>query len=122
MSEIAFLVKSYLDAIAARDFELARSFLTNRGFRYTSPIATFDDADRFIESLSAIGQILERMNIRRCFVSNNEAVIVLDATITLNGYEDRTAVIFFIFDDASIKSMEVIFDASNYHRMFLTDV
>jgi len=121
MSETAALVKSYLDAFAARDFELARTFLADQGFRHISPLATFNDADRFIHYISALGQILERLQIRKCMVSDNEAIAIVDATITLNGYQDYTAAILFDIQNGIIKSIETIFDASDYHRMFSTD-
>lgn len=121
MSETAAIVNSYLGAFAARDFELARTFLADRGFKYISPLATFNDADRFINYISALGQILERLVVRKCLVSNDEAIAIVDSTITLNGYEEHTAAILFIIKGGAIKSMETIFDASDYHRLFSSD-
>ncbi len=121
MSETAALVNSYLGAFAARDFELARTFLADRGFKYISPLANFDDADRFIHYISALGQILERLVVRKCLLSDNEAIAIVDSTITLNGYEDHTAAILFRVENGTIKSMETIFDASEYHRLFSSD-
>ncbi len=121
MSETEALVKSYLGAVAARDFDLARTFLADRGFNYNSPIAAFNDADRFIESITAVGQILERLVIRKCIVSGDEAIAIVDSTLTLNGYEAHVAAILFVIKDGYIKSMEAIFDASDYHQMFSGD-
>jgi hypothetical protein len=118
MSETTDLVESYLGAFAARDFELARTFLADRGFVYTSPLTNFDDPDRFIQHISVLGSILERLEIRKCVASNTEVIAIVDATIALNGYEDHTAAILFRIEHGSIKAMETIFDASDYHRMF----
>ena len=115
------LIKSYLAAIAARDFDLARTFLADRGFKYTSPIGSFKDADRFIESISAVGQILERLDIRKCLASDNEVIVIIDTTLTLNGYASYTSAMLFVTSNGSIKSIEAIFDASDYHKMFTSE-
>jgi len=88
-------VREYLEAISDRDFELARTFLADDDFSYISPIARFDDADRFIEQVSAIGPILEQIKIRRLFVSEPEVIVIADALITLHGYVTRTTAILF---------------------------
>ena len=108
MSETETLVRSYLAALGARDFELARSYLANRGFSYTSPISSFTDADRFVQNISVIGPILERIEIRKCMVSSNEAMVILDTTITLDGYVSHTSAMLFVVGDGSIKTMEAI--------------
>ena len=36
MNDPRALVRSYLEAVGARDFELARSFLADNGFSYSS--------------------------------------------------------------------------------------
>jgi hypothetical protein len=118
MSDTENLVKSYLAAIAARDFDLARTYLADRGFSYTSPIDRFEDADRFIQSITAVGQILARIEIRKCLVSSNEGIVILDIIITLSGYESRTVALLFLTEGGYIKSMEAIFDATEYHKMF----
>jgi hypothetical protein len=121
MNGTEHLVKSYLAALASRDFDLARTFLANKGFKYTSPITNYADADRFIQHLSAIGPILERLAIHKFMFSGNEAVVILDTTLTLNGYVSYRSAMLFEVADEWIKSIEAIFDASDYHRMFLAE-
>jgi hypothetical protein len=121
MIETETLVKSYLAALADRDFDRVRTLLADRGFKYTSPIASFEEADRFIQHLSTIGPILERLAIHKCMVSGGEAIVILDTTVTLNGYASYRSALLFKVVDASIRSIEAIFDASDYHRMFLPD-
>ena len=113
-------VRSYLEALGERDFELARTLLADRGFSYSSPIGNFNDADQFIQSISAIGPILEKLSIRRLFVSEDEVMTSLDARITLRGYVTRTSAILFRIQNGRIAAMEAIFDASEYHKMFDT--
>ncbi|MGD8587191.1 MAG: nuclear transport factor 2 family protein [Chromatiales bacterium] len=121
MSETETLVKSYLAALADRDFDRVRTFLADRGFKYTSPIASFEEADRFIQHLSTIGPILERLDIHKLMVCGGEAIVILDTTVTLNGYVSYRSAMLFNVVDESIRSIEAIFDASDYHRMFLPD-
>ena len=121
MSETGEIVTSYLSAIADRDFDLARNFLADRGFSYTSPIGVYEDADRFIKNISLVGPILERLDIRKCLVTGNEAITILDTAISLDGYSPHTVAMLFVVAGGTIKSIEAIFDASDYYKMFSGD-
>ena len=118
MNDAEQLVRSYLQALGERDFELARTLLADRGFSYRSPIADFDDADRFIQSISAIGPILHELSIRRLFASEAEVMAIVDTRITLHGYVTRSSAILFRAENGRIRAMDAIFDASEYHKMF----
>ena len=118
MRETETLVRSYLSAIGARDFDLARTFLADRGFSYTSPIGSIDDADLFIQNISAVGPILERLEIRSCMTANGEAMVLFDVTTTMSNFASNTVAMLVVTEDGSIKSIEAIFDASEYHKMF----
>ena len=118
MNDAEQLVRSYLQALGERDFELARSLLADRGFSYRSPIGDFDDADRFIQSISAIGPILHELSIRRLFASEAEVMAIVDTRITLHGYVTRSSAILFRTENGRIRAMDAIFDASEYHKMF----
>ena len=118
MNDAEQLVRSYLQALGERDFELARSLLADRGFSYRSPIGDFDDADRFIQSISAIGPILHELTIRRLFASGAEVMAIVDTRITLHGYVTRSSAILFRAENGRIRAMDAIFDASEYHKMF----
>lgn len=121
MSEIEAIVKAYLGAVARREFDQARTFLADRGFRYVSPVGNYQNADHFIQNISAVGPILERLDIRKCMTSNNEVIAILDSTLTLNGYKSYTAAMLFLVEDGQIKSIEAIYDASDYHKLFYGD-
>lgn len=121
MSGTETLVKSYLAALAARDFDLARTFLAERGFKYTSPITSFDEANRFIQHISTIGPILDRLIVHKCMVNGNEAIVIVDTTLSFNGYVSYRSAMLFNVVDGRIRAIEAIFDASDYHRMFLPD-
>ncbi|MCP3869938.1 MAG: hypothetical protein GY703_17965 [Gammaproteobacteria bacterium] len=118
MSEAVETVRSYLELFGDRSFDEAREFLVDSGFRYNSPIGDFEDADRFIENISRIGPIMQGLVIRKLFTSGNEAIAIVDISIAMQGFVTRTAVILFQIQESRIKSMEVIFDASEYYKMF----
>lgn len=118
MNETEDVVKAYLEAIGKRNFELARTYLADRRFSYTSPISSFDDADRFIEQISHIGPILQRLEIRRMFSAGLETIAIVDFLIAIEGYVTHTTAILFRTENGKIRFMEAIFDASDYYRMF----
>ena len=120
MNDAEQQVRSYLGALGERNFELARTLLADRGFSYSSPIGNFNDAGQFIQSISAVGPILEKLSIRRLFASEDEVMTIVDARITLHGYVTRTSAILFRVANGRIVAMEAIFDASEYHKMFDT--
>jgi hypothetical protein len=121
MSEIEALVKAYLDAFSRREFDLARNFLSDRGFSYISPIGRYQDADHFIQNISRVGPILERMVIRKCMTSGNEAIAIMDSTLAMSGYKSYAVAMLFAVHEGRIKSIEAIYDASDYHRLFLNE-
>ena len=121
MSEIEALVKAYLNAFSRREFDLARNFLTDRGFSYISPIGRYHDPDHFIQNISRVGPILERLVIRKCMSAGNEAIAIMDSTLTMSGYKSYTVVMLFAVEEGRIKSIEAIYDASDYRRLFFNE-
>mgnify|MGYP001826212800 FL=1 len=111
-------VENYLEALAARDFAMARSLLADSGFDYSSPIARFDDADQFAGSMEAVGAILHDIRIVHRFVAGNVVCHVLDVTVSITDYRTRRVVQIARVKDAKIAGLEMIFDASEFRRMF----
>jgi ketosteroid isomerase-like protein len=111
-------VEAYLQAIAERDLDQARQYLADTRFRYTSPIGSFDDADRLIESLFGVPPILEQLTLRKCLSEGEEVVGVLDVRVTMQNYATHAIAFWCRVQDGRIRNMEVIFDASEYRRMF----
>jgi hypothetical protein len=111
-------VEAYLQAIADRDLEQARQYLADARFRYTSPIGSFDNADRLIESLFGVPPILERLNLRKCLSAGEEVIGILDVRVTMQNYATHAIAFWCRVQCGRIRNMEVIFDASEYRRMF----
>jgi hypothetical protein len=111
-------VAAYLQAIADRDLEQARQYLADARFRYHSPIGSFDNADRLIESLFGVPPILEQLTLRKCLSAGEEVIGILDVRVTMQNYATHAIAFWCQVQDGRIRNMEVIFDASEYRRMF----
>ncbi len=111
-------VESYLQAIAGRDLEQARQYLADTRFRYSSPIGSFDNADRLIESLFGVPPILEQLTLRKCLSAGEEVIGIVDVRVTMQNYATHAIAFWCRVEAGRIRSMEVIFDASEYRRMF----
>lgn len=115
------LVEGYLDALAARDFAAVRSRLSDTGFRYSSPIAEFSDPEAFIASMEGVGAILHKIAVVHRFANDDVVCHVLDFTINLETRRTRRVVQLARVQDDKIVELEVIFDATTFHRMIVTD-
>jgi limonene-1,2-epoxide hydrolase len=111
------VVERYLAAVGQRDFQTARQHLAERGFHYSSPIAHFDDADRFAASMDIAGAILQRMEVRHRFTDGDVVCHILDVTVALNGYKTLSVAHLARVKSGKIARMEVIFDGSDHRLM-----
>ncbi|HOP17972.1 MAG: hypothetical protein KDI22_11010 [Gammaproteobacteria bacterium] len=112
------LVDAYLGAIAKRDFDAARGYLSDTDFRYVSPIGKYDDADVFISNIERIGPILVKMETRFRSVQGSRVAHFLDVTVSIAEYVTYRSAQLTEVANGRITRMEVIFDASDYQRMF----
>lgn len=112
------VVESYLDAIESRDFEAARRFLADEGFRYRSAIAAFDDADAFVADIWRVGPVLEGIERRRTFVDGQEVCTIMNFRIRMDRLQITPVVQLARVVDGRIVSIEAFFDASEYLKMF----
>ena len=98
------IVAAYLQAFGERDFDRLRGYLADRGFRSTSPIGSFDDADRYVDSLFGVGPIIEKVRVRKLFGSDDEAVAIVDITVTLNNYASYVSACTYFSSRKSARS------------------
>ncbi|MGB5539798.1 MAG: nuclear transport factor 2 family protein [Gammaproteobacteria bacterium] len=110
-------VASFLDAIEARDFDLARGYLSDSQFSYRSPVSRTDNADTFIALVSRIGPILERIERRRTFVDGGDVCSILQYRTTMDAIKNVPVVQLATVIAGKIVALEVFFDASEYNRM-----
>lgn len=112
------LVDAYLRALSERDFARARSFLSDRRFSARGPIAAFDDADRYVENVSRVGPILERLERRKLFADGPDVCAVVNFVTRMErGYVSPVAYLMRV-EDGQITSIESFFDASGYAALF----
>lgn len=110
-------VESYIEAIASKDFDRARTFLADTGFSYRSPLSSHSDADRFIADISRVWPILEGIDVRRAFVDGDEVCSILDYRIRLSSLQVVPVAQLAKVSDGRIVALETFFDASDYRRM-----
>lgn len=123
MSELspANIVDAYFAAIAARDFERARTWLADEVFSTRSPIAAFDDADAYIADISRVGPILEGMQRRQTFVDGNHVCAIVEYVTRMDRRQVSPVVHLLRIDKGRIASIESFFDARAYAEMFDVD-
>ncbi len=112
------VVTAYLRAIEAHEPERVRALLAESGFRYTSPIATFDDADHFLSYIMFTSGILQRIQVRRTFVDQGDVCQFLVFHVQLSDKMAVDLVQWAHVRDGRIHSLELLFDAHPYRRMF----
>jgi hypothetical protein len=115
------VVNAYIDALEGRDFELAREYLSDTGFHYRSPVTESSNADNFTVIISRIGPILERIERRNAFTRDDEVCVIMHMITTMEHMKDMPVVLLAKVIDGKILDMEVIFDASEYNKMFDID-
>jgi hypothetical protein len=116
------VVAALLDAFEARDFERARTFLSDDTFSYRSPIESFASADAFISNIARVGPILERIDRCKTFVDGNEVCSVLKVHTTMDTLDAAPVAQLATVVDGKITAMEAIFDATEYNRMIVPHV
>lgn len=119
--QAADIVRAYLDAIAARDFQLVRSFLADDDFSTRSPISSFDNADAYVADISRIGPILENIVQRRIFVDGDDVCAILDYVTRMDRRQVSPVAHWFHIAHGKIVAIESFFDARGYAEMFDVD-
>jgi hypothetical protein len=115
------VVKAYVDALEARDFELARKYLSDACFHYRSPVTESSNADSFTAIISRIGPILERIERHKVFTRHDEVCVIMHVITTMENMKDMPVVLLAKVVNGRITDMEVFFDASEYNKMFEVD-
>lgn len=112
------VAQAYLDALAARDFDRARAWLSSKRFYARSPISEYGSADAFIESVSRIGPILEKLECRKTFVDGNEVCLIVDYVTRMDQRLISPVVHWLRIEGSEIVFIESFFDAHGYVSMF----
>jgi hypothetical protein len=114
----ADVVERYLDALTRHDDETLRCCLADTGFRYHSPIATFDDPDAFAQFVSMTAGILQRIERRRRFVDGADVCHWLVFVTQLSERTSTPGVQWARVEGGRIVSLELLFDPYHYRQLF----
>ena len=112
------LVDAYIVALSAREYDQARRYLADAGFEYTSPVASFDDADDFMEYTMLMGGIVHSIGIRKVFVDGADVCHFLVFTTQIAEREQTSVAQWSRVERGRIRRIEVLFDAHQYKVMF----
>jgi hypothetical protein len=112
------LVDAYLDAIGGHDYERARHYLADAGFRYESPISTFTDADDFIEYLSLSAGIVQRIEPIKVFSDGDDVCHFLRFVVQISDKESVKVAQWARVMSGRIQQLVLVFDAHLYRVMF----
>ena len=112
------VVDAYLKALEARDYELARTFLSDEKFHYRGPTGQFDDPDRFMEIVWPVGQILRRIERRKTFLDGPNVCNFMTFHVHIDKPRSVSVVQWAVVEKGRIVAIETVFDASEYVRMF----
>jgi hypothetical protein len=113
------VVSALLDAFEGRDFERARTYLSDSEFIYQSPIESMSSADDFIANISRVGPILERIERVKTFVSGNDVCNLLRVHTTMDTLNATTTVQVATVVAGKVTAIESIFDATEYNKMIV---
>ncbi len=111
-------VIAFLDAFESLDFDAARALLADGDFRYDGPIDHFRDAAAFIDNISNIGQILERIERRQVFAEGGEVCVICTFWTTIDEIEHTRVALWCHVEAGRITRIESFLDVRAYARMF----
>ena len=112
------IVAGFLTAESARDYDLARTFLADRGFCYTSPISLFRSADDYIQYLSLASGIIQERLVRKVFVDGGDVCHFITYRIQISEKQSVEVAHWARVREGRIERIEMLFDASNYRQLF----
>jgi hypothetical protein len=112
------VVEAYLNARDAFDFERARGLLADSGFHFSSPIATFDSADSFIQHSALAGGIVQSIMRRKVFVDGPDICHFLTLRIQISEKQSVDVAQWAHVEQGRILRIESVFDATLYRTLF----
>lgn len=115
MADSAQVAEGFFEAWTAKDFERARTLLRD-DVHFEGPIATFDDADSYLNSLRSFTQMMTGLEKLKVFVDGDDWCIVYDVK-TAPVPTARTCEWYHV-RDGGIDWVTVVFDARPFAPLF----
>jgi hypothetical protein len=110
------IVLNYENALNSGDWGTARSYLDDN-LRAGGPLATYDNADSFIEAMKRRHPMIKKVDMRKVFAEGQDVCILYDVTTVIpNAPISFTAEWCHVRDD-KINSILVVFDPRYFESM-----
>jgi hypothetical protein len=109
------IVTNYHNAWTSGDLEAARAYLDD-DLDFKGSIDTFRRADEFIVGLTLFQKMLRGVNLVQSYFSESGAALLYDCDTINPAGVIRTAE-FFTVKDGKIKSIRLVFDATELRRL-----
>jgi ketosteroid isomerase-like protein len=108
-------VAEYYDAWRSRRGDMSGVPLAD-DFRFTGPVASFDDAEGFRQMARQAGQAVTSFEVRRQFVDGTTVCSIVDWEMAMPGLGRMTAAELLEVQDGVIVRGELIYDAEALRR------
>ena len=109
------IVTKYHNAWTSGDMQAARLYLTD-DLDFQGSIDTFRKADDFVVALTMFQKMLRGVNLIQSFFSESGAALLYDCDTMSPAGVLRTAE-FFTVTDSKIKSIRLVFDATELRKL-----
>jgi len=115
------LVLSYIDALEALNFPVARSFLADEGFEYFGPNMQFTNADELLTFLFGMGPIQKGIETRRVITEGDEVCALMDYKTYFEPIGDVRVAMWVKVVGDRIQNVEVFYNAAVVENMLSVD-
>jgi hypothetical protein len=105
------IVVEYLQAADRRDFQSARSYLSDN-ISYVSPLNSFDGAEPYLKYLEHLN--LPNLDIKKEFADSNDLCILHEYKVGTPPVTSLVCSWFHVDDDGKISSIRNVFDPRPY--------
>ena len=109
------IVAEYYDAWQSKQGDLSEVALAD-DFRFTGPVASFDNAEGFRAMALEAGQAVTSFDVRRQFVDGDAVCSIVDWEMAIPGVGRMTAAELLEVKDGLIVRGELIYDAEELRR------
>jgi len=109
------IVAEYYDAWQSKQGDLSEVALAD-DFRFTGPVASFDNAEGFRAMALEAGQAVTSFDVRRQFVDGDAVCSIVDWEMAIPGVGAMTAAELLEVKDGLIVRGELIYDAEELRR------
>ena len=110
------IVESYRVALDKGDFATARTLMQDN-MSFQGPLDTFHTADQYIQAITKLASIIQRIDVKKVFIDGNDVCVLYDmVTNTPAG----TAFIgeWYQVTGGKIAALRAVFDARPFAALF----